>query len=296
LLSGPPRKRARGSVPSGGDEATGNAAMNRYTQAHCTAVVTGAASGLGKGLADAYAARGLRVVYADIDRAGAQAAALAAGARCEAVVIDVADAAACSALIDGVVARHGRIDLLFNCAGFAFAAEVQHTEPDDWRRLVDVNLMGSVQCAVRAYRHMVRQGGGQIATIASLAGLLPMPVSAGYATTKAGLVNFSHSLRAEGAGLGVQVCVICPGFVETRIFDNAQYRELDQATLRRYVKVPFMAVDDAVRRIVRGVDANRATLVFPWHARLAWWIQRLLPGLIRAGLVLGMARIRARPR
>ena len=99
---------------------------NRYTQPACVALVTGAASGLGKGLADAYAARGLQVIYADINEAGALAAAAAAGSLCQGVKLDVADASACLALIDDIVARKGRLDLLFNCAGYAVGGQAQH--------------------------------------------------------------------------------------------------------------------------------------------------------------------------
>ncbi len=124
---------------------------------------------------------------------------------------------------------------------------------------------------------MVRQGGGQIATIASLAGLLPMPMGSPYATTKAALVNFSHTLRCEGAGLGVGVSVVCPSFIETNIFNNARYRQTDQQSLRDLIPLPLMTLDNGVSRMLDGVDANMATLVFPAHARLLWWLQRMLP-------------------
>ena len=251
--------------------------MNRHTKAGCVALVTGAASGLGKGLADAYAARGLRVVYADINEAGALAAAAAAGGSCEGVKLDVADAVACQALVDDIVARKGRLDLLFNCAGFAVSGQAQNITVEDWRRIVDVNLLGNVHCALAAYKQMAIQGGGQIASIASLAGLLPTPMSIPYATTKAGLVNFSHTLRCEGDGLGVQVSVICPSFIDTNIFENAQYREIDRQSLLSLIPLPFLTVDQAVHKMLAGVDANKATVVFPLHARLLWWGQKLLP-------------------
>ncbi|MES2073005.1 MAG: SDR family oxidoreductase [Pseudomonadota bacterium] len=267
--------------------------MNRYTQAGCTALVTGAASGLGKGLADAYAARGLHVVYADINEAGVLAATAAAGPNCIGVQLDVADAHACLALIDEIVARRGRLDLLINCAGYAVAGETQNTTVDDWRRIVDVNLLGNVHCAVHAYKQMVRQGGGQIATIASLAGLLPMPMSSPYATTKAALVNFSHTLRAEGQALGVQVGVVCPSFIDTAIFDHAHYREVDQQGLRSLIPLPLLTVEQAVRKMLAGIDANRATVVFPLHAHLLWWGQRLLPVMSNPVHKLLMKKARA---
>jgi short-subunit dehydrogenase len=247
--------------------------MNRYTQSGCVALVTGAASGLGKGLADALAARGLTVLYADINAtAVAQAA---AATQSESAVLDVADTDAFAACINSLVARHGRLDLIINNAGFAVAGEALHTTPHDYRRIVDVNLMGVVNGALPAYQLMAKQGGGQIVNIASLAGLTPFPLCASYAATKAAVVNFSHTLRCESIGLGVQISVVCPSFIDTPIFDHATFVAQDKNTLQTMIPFPSMPLEKAVRATLRGIDANQATIVYPFHAKLVWWATRL---------------------
>lgn len=251
--------------------------MNRHTQAKCVGLVTGAASGLGKAIADAYAHRGLRVVYADIDEEKVIAAAREAGPICEGVKLDVSDSVACKKLIDSICEKWGRIDLLVTCAGFATAGEVQYLKDDDWKAIVDVNLMGTIYCATSAYKQMHRQGGGQIAIMSSLAGLVPLPIGTPYATTKGALVSFAHSLRGEGIGLGVKVSLICPGFVETNIFENTRYHQIDKEEFRKLLPFPVIKLDVAVAKCLSGIDANRSTIVFPAYAILLWWAQRLFP-------------------
>jgi short-subunit dehydrogenase len=248
--------------------------MNRFTQPGCTALVTGAASGLGKGLADALAARGLAVLYTDINAQGAAQAAEATGSAY--AELDVTDAAAFAACIERFTAQHGKLDCIINNAGFAVAGEARDTTPADYRQIVEVNLMGVVNGALPAYQRMAKQGGGQVVNIASLAGLSPFPMCASYAMTKAGVVNFSHTLRCEGAGLGVQVSVVCPSFIETSIFDNARYIGHDKTTLQAMIPFPTMSLRKAVKATLKGIDANQATIVFPFHAQLLWSVTRLL--------------------
>ena len=249
--------------------------MNKFIQRGCTAIVTGAASGLGKGLADALVARGLTVLYTDINAGGVQAAATATDSAWE--VLDVADTDAVAACIDRFATQHGKLHLIINNAGFALAGEALHTSAHDYKRVVDVNLMGVVNGSLPAYQRMAAHGGGHVVNIASLAGLVPFPFAASYALTKAGVVNFSHSLRCEGEALGVQVSVVCPAFIETQIFDNAQTRNMDRAQIKAENPLPSMPLAQAVTNILKGVDRNQATIVFPFHAKLLWWLVRMLP-------------------
>lgn len=270
--------------------------MNRHTQTGCTAIVTGAASGLGRGLADALVARGLHVVYADVNGDGATwAAASAPGpGSAQAATLDVSDAGAFAALIEGVIATRGRLDLLINNAGFAVTGEARDTPLHDWRRIVDVNLMGPVHGTLHAYQRMAAQGGGQIVNIASLAGLVPAPLLAAYAMTKGGVVQLSHALRCEGAGLGVQVSVVCPSFIKTSIFANARYHNTTRgATETLMARIPVMDLEPAVRATLAGIDANQATIVFPWHARLLWRATRLMPRVPNPITDMLMRRFRA---
>jgi NAD(P)-dependent dehydrogenase (short-subunit alcohol dehydrogenase family) len=245
--------------------------MNPYLQPGCTALVTGAASGLGKGLADALAKRGLKVLYADINPAVEQAAQATDSAS---AVFDVADSAAFAACIDAVVAKHGKLDCIINNAGFALAGEARDCTPEDYRRVVDVNLMGVVNGSLPAYRQMAKQGGGHVVNIASLAGLTPFPMCASYAMTKAGVVNFSHTLRCEGAGLGVRVSVVCPSFIDTPIMENARYIGQNKERLKQSIPFPTLPLDKAVQKTLGGMDKNHATIVFPFHAKLLWRLTR----------------------
>ena len=247
-------------------------------------VITGAASGIGLGLARALAARGANVVLADLNLAGAQAAAEAiardrgnAGGKARVVELDVADAGAVERLLGSVEP----LDYVFNNAGFALIGESRDQTYAQWHRLVQVNLLGVISGSLAAYARMVRQGHGHIVNTASLAGLSGSPILNAYSTTKAAVVTFSRMLRAEGEALGVKVSAICPSFIRTGIFDAAQYAGSDRDAMMRRMPLPVMALEPAIARIVAGVERNEPIIVFPFHARLIWRLVRWFPAFGR---------------
>ena len=194
------------------------------------AVVTGAASGLGRAMAERFAAEGMRVVVSDIDRAGLGdvAGTLAdAGHEVHAVVADVSDSGAVERLADESFTRFGAVHVLCNNAGVVKSARAWALTLDDWRWVLGVDLW-SVIHGIRAFvPRMVAQGGpGHVVNTASMTGLLPMPRLAAYSTAKSGVVALSESLQhdfdAEGAD--IDVSVFCPGFVATRITESARNR------------------------------------------------------------------------
>jgi short-subunit dehydrogenase len=126
---------------------------------------------------------------------------------------------------------------------------------------------------------MVRQGSGHIVNIASLAGLTGMALSVPYATSKFAVVGLSLTLRAEGADLGVKVSAVCPAFIHTRIFDSGTYAGTDRQGILSVTPFKFMDAGDAARAVLRGVERNRAVVVFPFYARLLWWLTRLHPAI-----------------
>lgn len=249
-----------------------------------TAIVTGGAGGIGRALVDELGRRGARVIVADIDAPGAEQAAgsvRAAGGHAEAHALDVTRADDVEALVAGVATRHGRVDYLFNNAGIAIGGDVRDLEIAHWRRIVDVNLLGPIHGVAAVYPRMAREGSGHIVNIASLAGLGALPTMAPYATTKFGLVGLSLSLRAEGEALGVRVTVVCPGFVQSGIYDAATVVNADKTAL--FARLPFARVpaERAARRILDGVARNEAIVVFPFYARVLWWLGRLNPAVLR---------------
>ncbi|SDY00956.1 NADP-dependent 3-hydroxy acid dehydrogenase YdfG [Geodermatophilus africanus] len=258
------------------------------------AIVTGGASGIGRALGAALVRRGDRVVLADVDGDAASAVAEQLDAtgpgEATAAAVDVRDADAVRTLVTGTAERDGRLDLLFNNAGLGIGGATEELTPAHWDRTLDVNLRGVLHGVQAAYPLMLRQGHGHIVNTASLAGLLPMPGSAPYATTKWAVVGLSLSLRAEGAARGVRVSVVCPGGVDTPILDKGVPADLPRvpsieaidarAVITRLSGGRLYGADALAADVLRGVDRNRAMVVAPRQARAMWRLMRLSPSLV----------------
>jgi NAD(P)-dependent dehydrogenase (short-subunit alcohol dehydrogenase family) len=252
------------------------------------AIVTGGASGIGAALVRALAARGARVVIADVDIVGAKTVAEQAGQagsdQVSTAALDVRDAGAVADLISKTAGEHGRLDFMFNNAGIAVGGKVEELSLVHWDAVIDVNLRGVVHGVHAAYPLMLGQGFGHIVNTASLAGLVPGPMLAPYAAAKHAVVGLSLALRAEAAGRGVMVSVVCPGFVDTpllgRVNQDLPQTEtgLNAAALARLTGRLYDA-DALARDVLRGIARNQAVIVAPGSARLAWRMARYTPGL-----------------
>lgn len=195
------------------------------------AVVTGGASGIGLGMAHAFARRGMRLVLADIDRDGLQAAVdelCAAGTEAIGVPTDVRDAAAVDALAATTMETFGRVDVACNNAGVWTLQTQWETSLDEWHWVVDINLMGVVH-GIRAFvpRLLANPDGGRIVNTASMGGLLGLAFSGPYTATKHAVVGLSKGLRHEldaRSGGRVGVTVVCPGTVRTALIDSLGHR------------------------------------------------------------------------
>ncbi|MFU8895549.1 MAG: SDR family NAD(P)-dependent oxidoreductase [Gammaproteobacteria bacterium] len=261
-----------------------------------TVFITGAASGIGLGLARALAAAGARLVMTDLDGSACVTAAgaiRAAGYEASAVQLDVRDGPAFTAAVDDAWRTQGRIDMLFNNAGIGAAADARDMTPELWRQVMEVNFMGVINGCQAVWPRMSAHGGGQVVNVASAFGLLPGPLYAAYSATKHGVVGLSRSLRAEGRALGIGVTAVCPGFIETRILDNALLIGVERNAARAAVPFRFIDIDTAIARILRGVARNRGLVVFPWEIRLLWWLDRLAPSLVDRLSAAAAARYRA---
>jgi NAD(P)-dependent dehydrogenase (short-subunit alcohol dehydrogenase family) len=251
------------------------------------AVVTGGAMGLGEALCEELGRRGATVVVADIDGDAANRVAerlAQTGAAALAVPVDVANEAQVAQLIDRTVSEYGRVDYMINNAGIAIGGDSRDLSIQQWRRVLDVDLLGVVHGTVHAYQVMARQGHGHIVNVSSLSGLVPQPGNIPYCTSKHGIVGLSLSLRAEGADLGVKVSAACPGDMKTKIYDNMVVvnmpREQVAALSRRtHYLMPQMSAQAAARAILRGVARNRPLIVFPTAVQVIWHLYRRFPGL-----------------
>lgn len=264
------------------------------------AIVTGGGSGIGAALVRALAARGTTVVIADIDEAGSEVVAgsvAEGGGQVSTAVLDVRDADAVATLVREVAAEHGRLDLIFNNAGIAVGGLVEELTLDHWNRVLDVNLRGVIHGVHAAYPLMLRQGYGHIVNTASLAGLVPGPSLAPYAAAKHAVVGLSLSLRAEGASRGVKVSAVCPGFVDTpllgRVNPDLPQTEIGAKAgqLARLLGKLYQA-DALAQDVLRGVEQNKALIVAPGSARVAWRMSRFAPGLLMRSIISGVRRRR----
>jgi NAD(P)-dependent dehydrogenase (short-subunit alcohol dehydrogenase family) len=185
------------------------------------AIVTGGAKGLGAAVAAEFDSEGAYVVVTDIDAAGAEKTA-AGLSRGESAELDVRDDDAVAALIQDVVAKHGKLDIMLANAGVAGVTSVSDMDFDTWRSVLSVNLDGVFSTVRHAARAMAASGGGSIITMASITGFSGSPLLAHYAAAKAGVISLTKTAAIEFRGHGVRVNAICPGFIGTdMVLDRA---------------------------------------------------------------------------
>jgi len=185
------------------------------------AVITGAGSGIGEGIARAAAKAGMRVVVADIDETRARAVAADLGEQALACVVDVANLQSVEALRDAALDRFGAVHLLCNNAGVWIGALMQDADIKDWQYLINVNLYGVIHGVKTFLPLMIEQGEGHIVNTASVGGLISGPPEGLYTTTKFAVVGLSEALLMETAASGVGVSVLCPGLVNTNLITQS---------------------------------------------------------------------------
>lgn len=244
------------------------------------AVITGAAEGIGKAIAQRAAAEGMRLMLADIDpeRLGATVAELsAAGVEVDGRRVDVSRADEVAALADAAWARFGAVHLLVNNAGVALARSAWETSEQDWAWVMGVNLYG-VAHSLRAFvPRMLTQGEeGHIVNTASIAGLVSEPALAAYNVSKFGVVTLSeglhHDLALRKARIGVSV--LCPGWVRTRIADAERHRGADERIDPSSLDSVTTRTEQSIRKAVQnGIAPEQvATEVFDAVRRERFYI------------------------
>lgn len=243
-----------------------------------TAVVTGGASGIGRALCQALYQRGANVWVTDVDGDGAERVAKELGERAHARELDVTDAPAVKRLVDEVAAA-GSLDYLFNNAGYAIIGEIKETSLEDFDRIFAVNVRGVMNGIAAAYPIMIERGRGHLVNTASVAGLIPAPGLGVYSATKHAVVGLSRTLRIEAARYNVRVSAVCPGFIKTRIAENATACGVDAVSASK--EVPFWYTPEGCARdMLRGVRRNDGVIVVARHAKSLHRLDRLAPGAV----------------
>jgi 3-hydroxybutyrate dehydrogenase len=214
------------------------------------AIVTGAASGIGRSIAQALAQRGDRVVVADIDKAGGEAAADALDARF--VQADLSQREDCQRLITETLKRYSRVDILVNNAGFQHIESIETFPPEIWDKMIAVMLTAPFLLTQHVWQAMKANGWGRIINISSIHGRVASPFKSAYVTAKHGLIGFTRSAALEGGAHGITVNAICPGYVQTplveeQIADQARTHQLTRDEVLEQV----MLAPAAIKRLIR---------------------------------------------
>ncbi|HJZ79462.1 MAG TPA: SDR family NAD(P)-dependent oxidoreductase [Pyrinomonadaceae bacterium] len=266
---------------------------------HKVVLITGASSGIGRGLALELARRGARLglLARGVEDTHLASAAGVSGAvlsrtviepsprllevvdeirrettagkadsqRTIALAADVRDAASVRAAADRLRSEFGRIDVLIANAGIGATTDAAELNPEDVSRVLNVNVIGAVNSVAAVLPEMIQQGSGQLVAISSLAAYRGLRKSAAYCASKASVSAFFESVRIDLLDRGIDVSIIHPGFIKTPL------------TAGRQAQMPFlMELDDAVKKIIRAIEQHKKSYAFPWQ----------LATIVRAGMIM----------
>ncbi|WGM20500.1 glucose 1-dehydrogenase [Paenarthrobacter sp. OM7] len=217
-------------------------------------LITGAASGMGKAMALAFAEEGSHVVIADLNLEGASAVVeeiKKSGGSASAVMLNVADPEQSKALIQKIVADHGTLDILVNNAGIGLIKSIEDTTPDEWDRIFNVNVKGLFFLTQAACEPMRQQGSGKIINMASIAGRRGEALVAAYCASKATVISITQSVALAMAPYGVNVNALAPGIVDT-----PYWKEVD----KQFGDITGKAEGETFKDAAAGIPLGRTSV------------------------------------
>lgn len=261
------------------------------------AAITGAASGIGRALAQDLARRGAHLALCDIDDAGlAETVSLCegSGVKVTSAHVDVSDRDSVFSWAERVVADHGRVNLVFNNAGVALSAPIETMSPKDFDWLMGINLYGVVHGTQAFLPHLKAAGEGHVVNISSVFGLISIPTQSAYNTAKFGVRGFTDALRIELEieRCGVSATTVHPGGIKTNIARNARIApevaekagDPDQAR-EQFDKIAFTTPEKASRQILAAVSADRRRVLVGPDAKVIDMASRLPAAVYQKPLI-----------
>ncbi|HUP27239.1 MAG TPA: SDR family oxidoreductase [Chloroflexia bacterium] len=202
------------------------------------AVITGAGSGIGRSMALLFSREGARILAGDVNGSAAQETAamiIEAGGQCKPFTVDVVQPEQVRAMIEQAISTYGRIDILCNNAGIGSTTDVVECEPEEWDRVMTVNVKSVYLGCKYAIPHMLAQGFGVIVNTASVAGMVGLPKRASYSASKGAVIALTRQVAIEYVEQGIRVNCLCPGTVDSpwvgRLLDQAADPQAARAAL-----------------------------------------------------------------
>lgn len=250
------------------------------------ALITGAASGLGKTLALRFAVEGWRVAVCDLDENRVRQTAEEidhAGGTAMSLRADVTSEQEIEHLAESVSDHWGGLDVLVNNAGIATAGRTDETSMEEWRRIFEVNFFGVLR-TTQAMLPLIARG-GHIINVASFAGIAAAPGLVAYNTTKAAVISFSESLRAELVERDIGVSVTCPAFFKTRLMETSGVpHDKARAMVERLMERSKVTADDVAEQMFASLRTRQFMLIPHMDARWYWRWKRFFPESYFRGL------------
>ncbi|MCB0219549.1 MAG: SDR family NAD(P)-dependent oxidoreductase [Chrysiogenetes bacterium] len=248
------------------------------------AVVTGAASGIGRATSVALAREGCDLAITDVNEAGLKETAkmiAALGRKVSTHVVDVASKSQMKALPKAVIAEHGHVHIVVNNAGVSVTAPFEHHSIEDFEWIMGINLWGVVYGCKFFLPYIQKEDEGHIVNISSVFGIIGLPSQSSYAATKFAVRGFSESLRTELAPQHIGVTSIHPGGVNTNIVKSSRFVDAQETGAKRKIEKMFeqraISPDEAAKEIVDGIKKNKARVLITRESHVIDTFKRLFP-------------------
>ena len=258
-----------------------------------TVIITGGSEGVGAATARMFAEAGANLMLVARNKKNLDAIAeeLRAKTKVEVFAMDVSDAEACVDVFKKAALEFGRVDVLVNNAGYHMRGPVEEVDPADLGKMIDVNLKAPIMLSRIALRYLREAGGGAIINVGSLAGRAPIPGSAAYAASKAGLRSFTYALGLELADSNIKLAVVSPGPIDTGFI----MADID-ATSDLTFSQPISTAEEVAQAVLDLCSNNQRELSMPKLSGVLTTIMYLFPGLnrfVRPALERKGARVKA---